>query len=182
MSLMLRKEGQVILDQHKIPNFHVGINQYNTLQIKSECGKPFVTIQGIQFTGKVPTPTEITYAVELLDGFLATHILLIQDYLAAKIAFATRKPPINPDPKTISDLQISIDSHLEWDDQAQVHAMGHQGHIAIKEGPVQHTYLKTINLLTNATKVNKGLRLKPGGKPTAAGFTKYKHEIGRAHV
>lgn len=93
MSLLLRQAGQTILDQYKIPNFHVGINSDNKMTIQSECGKPFVTIQGIQFNRSIPSAQEITFAVELLDGYMATHIQTIQAYLKAQTTFQKKKRP-----------------------------------------------------------------------------------------
>lgn len=87
MSLILRKECQYILDNYKLQNYHVLINQ-NTkyLQIVGECGQPLINISGIQFTRLTPTKLEIKYATELLNSFLTAHMSEITTYIAQKIA------------------------------------------------------------------------------------------------
>lgn len=99
MSLMLRKSCQEILDKYHIDDLHVSIDSRERLAIVSECGKPFMTIQGIHFNRQQPTSAEIEYATELLDNFLLTHIADISLYRKRKATYEKKgilKDPSSP--------------------------------------------------------------------------------------
>ena len=83
MSLILRKKCQEILDDQKLSNYHVAIEESTKcMQIVGECGKPLFSIYGIKFTRMAPTKEEIEYAVELLDTFIIKHKTAITGFLS----------------------------------------------------------------------------------------------------
>ena len=92
---MLRKACQDVLDIYQVDDLHASIDYHLKLAIVSECGKPFVTIQGVEFNRQIPTKLEIEYAAELLDNFLATHISDISAYRKRKAIFD--KLPTTPE-------------------------------------------------------------------------------------
>lgn len=74
MSLMLRKACQEILDENGLGRFHARINDSTKcLTISTECGKPLVTLAGIQFNRVQPSAAEIEFATELLDSAIAKY-------------------------------------------------------------------------------------------------------------
>ena len=73
MSLILRQMAQDKLDAAGFPNLHADIDVNLHLSIKTECGKPLVSIFGITFSRKAPTIKEMEYAIELFEAFLAKH-------------------------------------------------------------------------------------------------------------
>lgn len=93
MSLQLRKMCQPILDNAGLSNYHVRINDHHyTLSITEECGKSLFDINGIQFTRKAPTKTEMEYGAELLNAFLIKHAIKINEYNKIKSTM-----PVNPE-------------------------------------------------------------------------------------
>jgi len=112
MSLMLRKSCQEVLDNYGISDLHASMDTYLKLSIVSECGKPFVTIQGVEFTRQIPTKLEIDYATELLDNFLATHIEDIATYRRRKAIFD--RQPTKPDDGDDAEFFLHGQSHGDY--------------------------------------------------------------------
>lgn len=69
MSLLLRKECQETLDDVGLFELHVSVKN-KTLTILGECGKPIVSISGIQFASTSPKKLERDYAVLLFNEFI----------------------------------------------------------------------------------------------------------------
>ena len=88
MSLILRTTCQEQLNDNGLGDYHVRLNGNNSLMIAAECGKPFVTIAGIQFASGRPTRAEINAAESLLEEFILTHRETIRAVIAAKAALA----------------------------------------------------------------------------------------------
>ena len=84
MSLTLREKAQPLLDQHGLVNYHVGISSQKQMQIHTECGQLVVGVKGVTFSRQDPTLKEIDYSIELLDAFLAKHIVLLKKMMVAK--------------------------------------------------------------------------------------------------
>ena len=143
MSLLLRKAGQKVLDQYKLPNFHVGINDHNQMNIQSECGKPFVTIVGIRFNRTTPTAEEIVYATELLDGYMATHIQTMKTYLKAEQSFAKKKAPA-------FDKQFELNINLNYYN-SKTHKHLLRANLLYKDDILKITYRTEDNKTTITT-------------------------------
>ncbi len=93
MSLILRQKCQEKLDDFGLGHLHCIVNNNYKLSIVSECGKPFMTIQGIQFNRATPKLAEISYAVELLDNFMGLHGKDILNFIRAEKNFTNKKKP-----------------------------------------------------------------------------------------
>ena len=81
MSIILRKEGQELLDGLGLQNYHFAIADNNDMRIVGECGKPLCTVKGVMFTRKTPAMREIDYALELADAYLAKHLPLLRELI-----------------------------------------------------------------------------------------------------
>lgn len=92
---MLRKECEDVLESFGLGHLHASVSNHFKLAIVSECGKPFMVIQGIQFNRLIPSTKEITYAAELLDTFLGIHALDILEYISSNEKFKKLKTPVN---------------------------------------------------------------------------------------
>jgi len=97
MSLILRKECQDVLDNFSLNNYHVAISDNKSLRVVGECGKPLFSVRGIVFSRNTPSAKEIEYAVELLEDFLGTHILIINEMMEAQEKLADHPVPDDQD-------------------------------------------------------------------------------------
>lgn len=112
--------------------FHAHINGSHQFTIASECGKPFVTITGIQFASGRPTKAEITAADELLEEFILTHRDTIKKVIIARGKVA-KNPPLS-------------DDHLEG--TPFTFGRGYLSRIVWKDGPIKWTMdLRTKELV-----------------------------------
>ena len=66
MSLILRAKAQPILNDFDLDPFHVGLDHYRNMVIETNCGKPFATVHGVQFSRTNPTAAEMDVSLELL--------------------------------------------------------------------------------------------------------------------
>ena len=118
MSLILRTTLQDHLNNYGLGDYHIRIDGNQNLSIAAECGKPFVTVQGIQFASGRPTKAEINAANDLLEEFILTHRETIKATIVAKSNVA-KYPQL-----TIEDLEAldftsrynGIDKSIEWQD------------------------------------------------------------------
>jgi len=124
MSLLLRKNCQPLLDNVGLTPYHVRINDNKHLQIVSKCGKPLVTISGIEFTRNQPSKDEIEFATELFAAFITANHQALEDHLQEVIAYGA----LTPVPGTHNDYVIGnhrdggyqnpYEEHIHYDDGA----------------------------------------------------------------
>lgn len=110
MSLILRTTCQDTLNTYGLGNFHIRINSNHHLTIAAECGKPFVTIQGIQFASGRPTQREIDAAQNLLEEFILTHREIIKTAITCRDA-AARAKTIDPEDLVGKDVHFYNDHY-----------------------------------------------------------------------
>jgi len=102
MSLLLRQTGDTTLAVHDLQAFHIGIdNESKQLKLVNNNGDQLLSLKGIRFSSMNPTKNEIKLALELLDGFLIKHWLMIKAYLDKHTAF-TQRPVINDENQNFS--------------------------------------------------------------------------------
>lgn len=71
MSIKVRRAIQPLLDEAGLEFFHAGLQgSTNLIQIRGQCGKPYVTISGIKFSQSNPGKEDVAYAAELFKDFL----------------------------------------------------------------------------------------------------------------
>lgn len=105
MSLVLRDKCQTVLDNAGLNNMHCRINGNKILTISGECGQPIAVIYGIKFARQDPTMREISFAAELLDGFIATHKKKLNTYLRLRRDFLALKEPAKEDTENKIEYQ-----------------------------------------------------------------------------
>jgi hypothetical protein len=113
MSLILRRECQEVLDAADLHNFHVEIiNKY--LAIVGECGKPLVTISGIQFSRGTPSKAEIPYAVELFNAFVTKYKLLFEEFTKIKADLSLLPIFETAQSMTVGDTNYCLSKRCEY--------------------------------------------------------------------
>jgi len=97
MSLLLRKQCQPVLDKVGLPDHHVAVNQSNLLEIRCECGRPFVSVAGIRFNRQTPSKDELAYAAELFAKYMDSHKAILLAYHAKEEAFKQKPEVVLPE-------------------------------------------------------------------------------------
>ena len=81
MSIILRREGQELLDGLGLDSYHFDINSNKNMVIVGECGKPLCNVKGVTFTRAAPPTAEIKYALELADAYLTKHLEVLKEVI-----------------------------------------------------------------------------------------------------
>jgi len=98
MSLMLRKACQSLLNNNRLGDYHVRVQEDKKyMEIVGPCGQPLFAISGIRFGKTNPSAAEISYAVELLEEFLLEHKTKIEKFFEAKAIYSKNPVPVPPE-------------------------------------------------------------------------------------